>query len=170
MKTLLLVRHAKSSWNDPSVADRDRPLASRGERDAPDMGKRLARRGIKPDLILSSPALRARLTAELLAEKLDYRRKDIVVDDRLYGRGADALLDVIRGIDDKVKRAMLVGHNPALTELAHGICRGIAHLPTCAVAQLAFHAKSWKDVGEASLANADVEYPKKPLGGVSPRD
>jgi phosphohistidine phosphatase len=167
MKTLLLVRHAKSSWEDISVADRDRPLAGRGERDAPDMGKRLARRGVKPDLILTSPALRARLTAEMLAEKLDHRRKDIVVDDRLYGRGADALVAVIRGIDDKVSLAMLVGHNPELTELAHRICNDITHLPTCGVAELAFDAKSWEDVNEAILTKVELDYPKKPPGGVS---
>jgi phosphohistidine phosphatase len=161
MKTLLLIRHAKSSWEDISVADRDRPLARRGERDATEMGKRLARRGVKPDLILSSPALRARLTAEMLAEKLDYRRRDIVVDDRLYGRGADALVAVIRGIDGEVSRAMLVGHNPELTELAHRICRDITHLPTCAVAELAFGAKSWVDVDEASLTKVELDYPKK---------
>ena len=84
MKTLLLIRHAKSSWDDPALPDKDRPLNDRGRRDAPKMGKRLAKRGVKPDLILSSPALRALRTAEIIAKMLDYQRRDIVLNERLY--------------------------------------------------------------------------------------
>ena len=83
MKTLFLIRHAKSSWDDPALSDKDRPLSDRGRRDAPKMGKRLAKRDVKPDLILSSPARRALTTAEIIAKKLDYKLKDIVENDRL---------------------------------------------------------------------------------------
>ena len=76
MKTLFLVRHAKSSRDDPSLPDRDRPLDDRGKRDAPTMGKRLAKRDVKPDLLLSSPALRALTTAQLMAEEVGYKRKE----------------------------------------------------------------------------------------------
>ena len=86
MKTLLLVRHAKSSRNEPALQDKDRPLNNRGKRDAPKMGKRLAKREVTPDLILSSPAKRALKTAQLIAKKLDYKLQDIVVDERLYAR------------------------------------------------------------------------------------
>ena len=103
MKTLFLIRHAKSSWDDTALADNDRPLNARGKRDAPKMGKRLAKRGVKPDLILSSPATRALKTAEIIAKKLDYRRKNIVVDDRLYAVEADQLLDVIRKLGDRTR-------------------------------------------------------------------
>ena len=82
MKTLFLIRHAKSSWDDTALPDKDRPLANRGRRDAPKMGRRLAKREVKPDLILSSPARRALTTAEIIAKKLDYKRKNIVVEDR----------------------------------------------------------------------------------------
>src|SRR5205085_6869527 len=78
MKTLFLIRHAKSSWDDTALPDKDRPLGDRGRRDAPKMGKRLAKRDVKPDLILSSPATRALKTAEIIAKKLDYKRKDLV--------------------------------------------------------------------------------------------
>ena len=88
MKTLFLIRHAKSSWDDTALPDKDRPLNDRGKRDAPKMGKRLAKRDVKPDLILSSPAKRALTTAEIIAKKLDYKLKDIVVDDRLYAGAA----------------------------------------------------------------------------------
>src|SRR5262245_44557478 len=118
MKTLFLIRHAKSSWAEPGLSDRERPLNDRGRRDAPKMGKRLAKRDAVPDLILSSPAVRALETAEIIAEKLDYRRKDIVVVDRLYGVAADDLLALIQKLDDKLQRVMLFGHNPGLTELA----------------------------------------------------
>jgi phosphohistidine phosphatase len=119
MKTLFLIRHAKSSWDDTALPDKDRPLDDRGRRDAPKMGKRLAKRDVKPDLILSSPARRALTTAEVIAEKLDYKLKDIVVDDRLYAGGADDLLNVIHELGGKMERVMLFGHNPEVTELAH---------------------------------------------------
>ena len=93
MKTLFLIRHAKSSWDDPALPDKDRPLGDRGRRDAPKMGKRLAKRDVKPDLILSSPARRALKTAEIIAKKLDYKLKDIVVDDRLYTGAVHDLLN-----------------------------------------------------------------------------
>ena len=99
MKTLFLVRHAKSSRDDLSLSDRDRPLDDRGKQDAPMMGKRLAKRDVKPDLLVSSPALRALTTAQLIAGELGYKRKDIVVDDRLYASSPDDLLAVIRALD-----------------------------------------------------------------------
>src|SRR5438270_6969509 len=95
MKTLFLVRHAKSSRDDPALPDKDRPLNDRGKRDAPKMGKRLAKREVMPDLILSSPAKRALKTAKIIAKKLDYKLADIVVNERLYETGADDLLHVI---------------------------------------------------------------------------
>ena len=119
MKTLFLIRHAKSSWDDTALPDKDRPLNDRGKRDAPKMGKRLAKRDVKPDLILSSPAKRALTTAEIIAKKLDYKLKDIVVDDRLYAGAVHDLLNVIHKLGDKPKRVILFGHNPELTEFAH---------------------------------------------------
>ena len=151
MKTLFLIRHAKSSWGDTALADKDRPLDDRGKRDAPKMGKRLAKRDVKPDLILSSPARRALTTAEIIAKKLDYKLKDIVVDDRLYASEADDLLNVIHKLGEKLERVMLFGHNPELTELAHRLSSEITHMPTCAVAEFTFATKSWSKVGKAKL-------------------
>ena len=133
MKTLFLVRHAKSSRDDPSLPDRDRPLDDRGMQDAPKMGKRLAKRDVKPDLLLSSPALRALTTAHLIAEEVGYKRKDIVVDDRLYASSADDLLAVIRALDKKLNRVMLFGHNPEFTDLAHRLSSEIIDMPTSVV-------------------------------------
>jgi phosphohistidine phosphatase len=162
MKTLFLVRHAKSSWDDPKLADEDRPLNARGKRDAPKIGKRLAKRDVKLDLILSSPANRAITTAQLLADKLDFKLKKIVVDDRLYPGAVSALLRVVRNLGNQLNRVMLVGHHPALSELAHRLSSDITHMPTCAVAQFTFKAKSWRDVSKATLVTVALDLPKKP--------
>lgn len=161
MKKLFLIRHAKSSWDDAAQPDKDRPLNDRGRRDAPRIGKRLAKRDLKPDLILSSPAVRALATAEIIARKLDYRRKDIVVDDRLYAVEANDLLEVIRTLGDRLKSVMIFGHNPALVELAQQLSREITDMPTCAVAEFRFDAKSWSEIGEIEPAKVALDYPKK---------
>jgi len=161
MKTLFLVRHAKSSRDDPALPDKDRPLNDRGKRDAPKMGARLAKRGVQPDLILSSPAKRALETAQIIAKKLDYKPANIVVDERLYATGADDLLHVIRGLGAKPKSVMLFGHNPELTALAHHLSNEIAHLPTCAVAKFTFDAKSWSSTGEKIPVKVALHTPKR---------
>jgi phosphohistidine phosphatase len=161
MKTLFLVRHAKSSWNEPGLPDKDRPLNDRGKRDAPKMGERLAKRNVKPDLILSSPARRALKTAQIIAKRLDYRLEDILVDDRLYAAEADDLLHVIRELGDKPKSVMLIGHNPELTELAHRLSNKITQMPTCAVAELMFDAKSWSSTGKDKPARVTLYTPKQ---------
>lgn len=161
MKTLILVRHAKSSWDEPGLPDRDRPLNDRGKRDAPRMGEQLARHDVKPDVILSSPAARALATAQFIARKLDYKRADIRVDDRLYAVEADDLLQVIREIGDKQKCAMLVGHNPELTDLAHRLSSKITHMPTCTVAVFAFDAKSWSGMGNDAPESVVLYTPRQ---------
>ncbi len=161
MKTLFLIRHAKSSWDDTSLPDKDRPLNDRGKRDAAKMGERLARFDVKPDLIVSSPARRALTTAEIIAKKVDYKLSNIVMDDRLYAVDADDLLDVIRKLGDKSKRVMLFGHNPELTELAHRLSSKITRMPTCAVAEFTFDAKAWATIGEDKPTKATLDYPKR---------
>ena len=161
MKTLFLVRHAKSSRDDPSLPDRERPLDDRGKRDAPKMGKRLAKRDAKLDLLVSSPALRALTTAHLIADEMGYKRKDIVVDDRLYASSPDDLLAVIRALDNKLDRVMLFGHNPEFSDLAHRLSSEIVDMPTSAVAEYSFDTKAWTDIGEVEPAKTVLDYPKK---------
>jgi phosphohistidine phosphatase len=161
MKTLFLVRHAKSSRDDLSLPDQDRPLNDRGRQDAPAMGKRLARRRVKPDLIVSSAALRALTTAQLVAAELGYEGRDIVVDDRLYASSADALLGVIGALDNKLHRVMLFGHNPEFTDLAHRLSNEITDMPTCAVAEFSFDTEAWSNVGAVEPAQVLLDYPKK---------
>jgi phosphohistidine phosphatase len=162
VKTLILVRHAKSSWDDPNLLDKDRPLNARGKRDAPKMGKRLAKRAVTVDLILSSPAIRAIKTARVLADELDYKLKEIVVDDRLYPGAVNDLLEIVHNLGRKLNAVLLVGHDPALSELAHRLSSDITHMPTCAVAEFTFNAKSWPVVGKATVATVALDVPKKP--------
>ena len=125
------------------------------------MGKRLAQRDVKPDLLLSSPALRALTTAQLIAEEIGYEPKDIVVDDRLYASSADDLLAVIRALDNKLNRVMLFGHNPEFTDLAHWLSSEIIDMPTCAVVEFDFDTKAWFDVGEVKPTNVVFDFPKR---------
>ena len=143
------------------MPDKDRPLNDRGKRDAPKMGKRLAKRDVRPELILSSPAMRALTTAEMIAKKLDYKLKEIVVDDRLYPGDADEMLTIIHRLDNELEVVMLFGHNPALTDLAHRFSSDIVHMPTCAVAKFKFTAKAWSSVGKSKLAKVALDYPRK---------
>ena len=125
------------------------------------MGKRLAKRDAKLDLLVSSPALRALTTAQLIADEIGYKRKDIVVDDRLYASSPDDLLAVIRALDNKLDRVMLFGHNPEFTDLAHRLSSEIVDMPTSAVAEYNFDTKAWTDIGEVEPAKTVLDYPKK---------
>src|SRR5690606_35105361 len=119
MKTLYLVRHAKSSWDNLSLADFDRPLNKRGEKDAPEMGKRLALRNIKPQLMLSSPANRAYTTVRKIGAALAIPEKNIKTDEALFHADVQEILNVIGRQDDAIGSLMVFGHNPGFTELAN---------------------------------------------------
>lgn len=125
------------------------------------MGKRLSKRGVKPDLLVSSPALRALTTAQLIANEIGYQRKDIIVDERLYASSPDALLAIICAIGDQVDRVMLFGHNPEFTDLAHRLSSEVIDMPTCAVAEFRFDVKAWADVGEVGPAKVKLVAPRK---------
>ena len=165
MKLLLLVRHAKSSWKDPGLADRERPLNQRGKKDAPGMGKRLARDYPMPELMVSSPAARALGTAKALAKAIGYPRSRIRVEKRLYGADLTEFVQVIRELDDDADRALVVGHNPALTEVATLLSQHpFDNVPTCGVVALEFETDTWDDVGRTKARVLAFDYPKKPRG------
>ncbi|MBN1979870.1 MAG: histidine phosphatase family protein [Anaerolineae bacterium] len=161
MKTLILVRHAKSSWKHPGLPDRLRPLNKRGQHDAPAMGERLAKREIAPDLIISSPATRAMATAEIIAQEIGHPEEEIRADERLYGASAFELLEIIQELDAALEHVMLIGHNPGLTDLANDLGCGIDNLPTCGVVEVRFEIDSWADIGDVDPACVDFDYPKK---------
>lgn len=161
MKTLLLVRHAKSSWDRPGLDDHDRPLNARGLRDAPEMGRRLAERGLIPDRILSSTALRAQTTAQLIADAFGYDADRIVLDERLYAASDDEVLRVIGEIDGDIGTAMVVGHNPETVSLARRFSRDVHEMPTCAVAEFTFDVDAWYELEDAEPTSVRVETPRK---------
>ena len=119
MKTLTILRHAKSSWSDAGLLDRDRPLNPRGERDAPMMAERIRKAGIRPSLILSSPAVRAWTTAKIVARAIAYPPEFLQREEDLYHAGTAALIDVMARQDPGFNSLMLVGHNPGLTYFAN---------------------------------------------------
>lgn len=161
-KTLFLVRHAKSSWDDAGLDDRQRPLNGRGKVEAPRMGKHLAGYKIKPELIYSSPAVRALKTAEKIAKELGFKKSDVVVNEGIYTFDGGNLADVIKELDDKYDTVMLVGHNPAITALANEISdAGIDNIPTCGVALIEFDVRKWKDAARGGGRLVEFDYPKK---------
>ncbi len=162
MRELFLVRHAKSSWDDPLLADFDRPLNERGKRDAPRMGEHLAGMGVRPDLIVASPAKRAGKTAKIVAEKLGYDPKNIRWVEGIYEASVQSLLYLICSLPDEARRVMVVGHNPGLTHLADILGdMPIDNIPTAGAVGLVFDAKSWDEACRSKGHTLFFEYPKK---------
>lgn len=155
MKTLFLVRHAKSSHDNPALSDRERPLNDRGRQEALQMGRWLAKRHVKPDLIISSPAVRALATAQVIARKLDYDSRHIAIDERLYAGTADVVLSVVRSLNKKVDCVMLFDHNPEISKFAEHLLGETCDLQTCALAEFRYEIKAWCDVG-GSIAPSKV--------------
>lgn len=153
MKTLLVLRHAKSSWNDASLADHDRPLKKRGRQSAPRMGRWVASRDLVPDLIISSTAVRARETAAAVAEACAYAG-EIALAPELYGAQPADVIAQLHAV--AAERVMVVGHNPTLEELVGDLTGVDARMPTAALAQIEIDVEQWSDVrldGGATLVN-----------------
>lgn len=162
MKNLTIVRHAKSSWDYPGLSDRDRPLNKRGERDAPIMGQRIADAGVRPSLIISSPAARAWETAKIVADALNYPREFLQREDDLYHASVNDILDVIADQDNGFNNLMLVGHNPGLTDFVNFLSpRLTSNLPTAGVVSVKIDRDHWNlhDRPDTELVLHD--YPKK---------
>jgi phosphohistidine phosphatase len=161
MKIITLVRHAKSSWNDSTLPDRQRPLNSRGERDAPEMGKRLAGHGIRPSLILSSPAVRAWSTAKTIAEAIGYPSEFLQREESLYLASLDDLLAAVAAQDIGFNSLMVVGHNPGLTEFANYLVPGITNnLPTAGVLSVQVDRDDWSLYDQPKIELIAHDYPK----------
>lgn len=162
MKTLYLVRHAKSSWDTPGLGDMERPLNKRGKNDAPKMGKMLSQMGEIPDLMVSSPAKRAFSTAKRIAKELDYPVKRIIKDETLYMADTDDFYKVILSTPDKVNRLMLYAHNFGITYFANHITPAdIDNIPTCGVVRVDFDIDSWKQIEDKKGKLIFFEFPKK---------
>ena len=162
MKTLYLIRHAKSSWDDANQSDFERPLNKRGEHDAPIMAKLLNENNFKPGLILSSPANRANTTAQIFAEEFQYPFDKIITDDRIYEAGIREFMTVVRELDDQNQTVLLFGHNPGLTSLTNLLGdKFIPEMPTCAIVGLKFDVNAWGQVERHGGKMFLFDYPKK---------
>jgi phosphohistidine phosphatase len=164
MKRLTLLRHAKSSWTEPSLADHDRVLSERGERDAPKMGKRMAARKVRPSLIIASSAARARATAKFIAEALKYPAEFLQVEKELYLATPDQILELVCSQEDNFSDLLLIGHNPGITDLANRLLPsiGLNNLPTSGVVALDFDTKKWSELAEVNAKLGFYDYPKNP--------
>lgn len=161
MKTLLLVRHAKSSWNSDVSTDFERPLNNRGMRDAPEMANRLISRGLIPDKLISSTAARALATARLLVQGLSLDSKILATTDKIYEAPVQALLDTICGIDDRFQTVIMVGHNPGMSATGNYLCeKARLEMPTCAMACLQLETDSWSHVYRDCATMLWYDYPK----------
>jgi phosphohistidine phosphatase len=165
MRTLYLLRHAKSSWTDPTLPDRERALAKRGRRDAKLIAKHLRRLGGEPDLVLCSSATRTRQTLELMLPGIG--SATVLVEDELYAASSDELLARLRLVPNAVGSVMLIGHNPGIHELALALAgsgdelEGLrAKFPTAALATL-MHRKTWSRLGPADATLAAYVVPKE---------
>lgn len=162
MKHLTLIRHAKSSWNDPDLDDFDRPLNSRGRKNAPEMGRRLAEQGLLPDAMVTSPALRAVTTAQLIAEEIGFACEQVQCIDSLYAADVSTLLHVIQSFDDELNDVFLVGHNPGLTRLANTFIPDlIDNLPTCGILRLDLFTENWQEARPGQAALIFYDFPKR---------
>jgi phosphohistidine phosphatase len=162
MKALLLLRHAKSSWKHPELADRDRPLNKRGKRDALCMGRLLEEEGLIPDAILSSTAVRAHDTAAAVAESCGYDRRRITFIESLYLSGPGEYLNVLRLLPDDPKVVLVVGHNPGMEEYLEVLTGQTEAMPTAALAFVKLPIKRWSALDDKTRGKlATVWRPKE---------
>ena len=147
MRILMLVRHAKSSWDYPELSDFERPLNPRGRRDAPAIAARLKKAGLAPDRLVSSPALRAITTAHLFAQAFGLRIEDIELNSNIYEASPQALIHLIRLFPDEDREVMLFGHNPGISQAAHVLAEcPFDEMATTGAARIELNVKSWAQV------------------------
>jgi phosphohistidine phosphatase len=162
MKLLTLIRHAKSSWKHPGLADIERPLNARGRRDAPAMGRRLAAVEPAPDLILASPAERAASPAGAIAAAIGIGADAVSLQRALYMATPKEMLRAIRGVDAHLLHLALVGHNPGITDLSEALADArFENVPTCGIVRLRLAIDTWPEACEGCGTLLDFDYPKR---------
>jgi phosphohistidine phosphatase len=161
MKTLLLIRHAKSSWDNAILHDRDRPLNERGRRDAPEMAARLVRNGIPIDRFVSSPAKRARKTAELFIREYGRKEEEILFIPELYNAELQTFYKVIAALDDKDDHVAIFSHNPGITAFVNSLAVAqLDNMPTCGVFAVKSEASSWAGFSSSERKFLFFDTPK----------
>jgi phosphohistidine phosphatase len=163
MKTLLIIRHAKSSWDNINTPDIERPLNDRGKKDAPVMARRVIKAGIHPDRFISSPAKRARHTAELFACEFDVKEKGIEILTELYHALPAAFQQIITGLDDGDQTVALFSHNPGITAFVNTLTSvHLDNMPTCSVFAVESEAPAWSELFSGDRKFLFFDYPKSP--------
>jgi phosphohistidine phosphatase len=161
MKNLLLIRHAKSSWDDPAQKDFDRPLNERGKKDAPEMAKRVKEKGIKPDLIVSSTARRARKTAKYFAAEFDIDKDHLFLTEHLYEASVNQYREVLCSLSNQADTVLLFAHNPGITAFANTLTTvRIDDMPTCSVFAVQGACTTWNEFLQADRKFLFFDYPK----------
>lgn len=161
MKTLILVRHAKSDWGDPGLDDIDRPLNERGKRDAPAMARRLLDRKIKIDLYISSPAKRAARTAKAFLEEFDAKKKKLIYREDLYLAPPSVFYEAISETDDDADTIAVFSHNEGITEFANQLTSTrVDNIPTCGVFAVKIDTNTWKGFRDAPKEFWFFDYPR----------
>ncbi|WP_194777627.1 SixA phosphatase family protein [Pararhodonellum marinum] len=161
MKNLVIIRHAKSAWDDPYLSDHERPLAERGLRDAPRMAQRLKKRGIFPDAMVSSTAERAKSTALITAENLHFPKEKLRLTTDLYHSGVSEIMKTIQKTPDSVATLFIFGHNPGFNSLVESLGGHLENLPTSGQFGFQFDVDSWKKIGPKNAKVWFFDYPKK---------
>ena len=162
MKTLLLIRHAKSSWDNSVLTDFKRPLNERGKYDAPLMAKKIRDKKIDIDTFISSPAKRAEKTAKIFMEEFKFNHKDLVLAPALYEATLNNFYDVVENLKDKTDVVALFAHNPGITDFINSLeCHPVYDMPTCAVFALKIKTKKWKEIKEVGKEFLFFDFPKK---------
>jgi len=162
MKTLLIIRHAKSSWDNANLNDIDRPLNDRGKRDGPIMAARLIKAGVRIDLFVSSPAKRARHTAEIFANAFGRKEKDILFVPQLYHAQVQDFKEAVEGLDDQYDNVALFSHNPGITAFANILSSvRLDNMPTCSIFAVTGNAASWKEFLHMGTTFWFFDYPKR---------
>ncbi|MCP4971032.1 MAG: histidine phosphatase family protein [Arcobacter sp.] len=160
MKKLYLIRHAKSDWTNSNLDDFDRPLNKRGKRSVKFMSKLLKQKHIHPDLIISSPAYRARFTTKKIIKKINYKN-NIMYNENLYEANLKTILEIITFIEDENDEVFIVAHNPGLNLLAYNLLEFNENLPTCSILEISFDCSSWREIKKENAKFVSFEYPKK---------
>ena len=163
MKTLLLVRHAKSSWDAPGLSDSERTLNERGHKDGPEMAKRLKKKGLKIDAFISSPAKRAKQTADYFIEEFNGTKDQIQMEAALYGAQSFTFEKVIAALPDKFSTVALFSHNTGITEYANTLTTvKTDNIPTTGIFAVQADVDSWQAFPKAAKTFLFYDYPKKP--------
>ncbi|MEO1257878.1 MAG: histidine phosphatase family protein [Bacteroidota bacterium] len=162
MKTVYLVRHAKSSWDYSSLRDEERPLNDRGLRDAPFMAKMLRKKGVEPDALISSPAVRALTTAIFFKIEMGVEGEDIIIRDEIYESMSSTIVNLIQKLPEDFQTIMLFGHNPTFTSVANIFTENyIPNMPTCSIVRIDAQVPNWLEFNDATAKVTEFHFPKQ---------